>query len=345
VAAVDPNAAAPPDAGIFGLSDSLEAARVVVLPVPFDATTSYHHGTARGPQAVLRASHQIDLYDVETGRPYRAGIHMLPEPPSVRAWNATARAAAEAMTATDASEAEVQEARARINEAGRAVEHYVAARTRELLAAGKLVCVLGGDHSVPLGAIKEQVARTPELGILHIDAHADLRQAYQGFSQSHASIMYNVVSEASPKCLVQVGIRDLCDEEASRIEESGGRIVTFFDADLAAEKHNGVPFARLCERIVSALPEAVYVSFDIDGLDPALCPHTGTPVPGGLQFHEATGLLKAVVASGRRIVGCDLTEVCPPPAHGPGAEDDWDANVGARILYKMIGFMLKSQKD
>lgn len=347
--AIDPNAASAPDAGLFGLDDTLEQARVVVMPVPFDATTSYHKGAARAPAAVLRASHQIDLYDVDTGRPYRAGIHMLPEPPSVRAWNATAHVAAavlEAREGSDVSEGDAAEAQERINEASRAVEHYVAARTREMIAAGKLVCVLGGDHSVPLGTIKEHVARYPELGILHFDAHADLRQAFQGFTQSHASIMYNVVSELpSLARLVQVGVRDLCDEEASRIEESGGRIVTFFDSELQTEKQSGVPFSKLCERIIAPLPHDVYVSFDIDGLDPALCPNTGTPVPGGLSFAEAIGILRAVVSSGRRIVGCDLTEVCPPrPVPGVDLSgDDWDANVGARVLYKMIGFMLKSQ--
>lgn len=347
--AIDPNAASSPDSGIFGLVDTLQEARVVVMPVPFDATTSYHKGAARAPAAILRASHQIDLYDIDTGRPYRAGIHMLPEPPSVRAWNATAHAAAEVLEARDGegvSEGDASEAQERINEASRAVEHYVAARTRELLDEGKLVCVLGGDHSVPLGTIKEHLARYPELGILHFDAHADLRRAFQGFSQSHASIMYNVVTDLPGLSrLVQVGVRDLCDEEASRIEESGGRIVTFFDAELQAEKQNGVPFAKLCERIVAQLPRDVYVSFDIDGLDPALCPNTGTPVPGGLSFAEAIGILRAVVSSGRRIVGCDLTEVCPP-RHAPGSDvsgDDWDANVGARVLYKLIGFMLKSQ--
>lgn len=341
--ALDPNAAARPDAGIFGLDDTLEKARVVVLPVPFDATTSYHHGTARGPGAVLRASHQIDLYDIETGRPYLAGIYMQPEPPSVQAWNATARIAAESTADEDLSEEEIAEAVERVNDVSRAVERYVSSRTGELLDAGKLVCLLGGDHSTPLGSIKEHVRRYPGLGILHIDAHADLRRAYQGYVQSHASIMYNVLTEIPElKRLVQVGIRDFCEEELELIEKSGDRVRTFFDAHLATEKLSGVPWMKLCERILSELPGDVYISFDIDGLDPTLCPHTGTPVPGGLSFHEATALLKSIVESGRRIVGLDLNEVSPPPA---GSSDDWDANVGARLLYKMIGFALNSQKS
>jgi len=204
---------------------------------------------------------------------------------------------------------------------------------------------------VPLGAIVEHAARFPGMGILHIDAHADLRVAYQGFVQSHASIMHNVL-EAVPSLarLVQVGIRDLCEAEAERIAGSNGRIRTFFDSELSAQKHEGTPFTQLCEKIVGELPPQVYVSFDIDGLDPALCPHTGTPVPGGLSFAEIVTLLRTLVRSGRRIVGFDLCEVAPAPAprrraseasHEP--PDEWDASVGARVLYKLIGFALVSQ--
>ena len=344
----DPNASARPDSGLFGLDDSVDSARVVIIPMPFDATTSYHHGAARGPAAILRASHQVDLYDVDTGRPYAAGIHMLPLPPSVQAWNATA--SRDAQTATDGegggvgAEELAVAARLAVNDSSRAVERYLAHRTRELLSAGKLVGTLGGDHSVPLGAIVEHVARYPDLGILHIDAHADLRQAYQGFEQSHASIMWNVLLRCPHlRRLVQVGIRDLCEEEADRIAGSGGQIRTFFDSELQAEKHAGKPWVELCQRIAAELPQEVYISFDIDGLDPTLCPHTGTPVPGGLSFAEMVTLLRTVVGSGRRIVGFDLTEVAPRHTGKHGDDSDWDENVGARVLYKLIGFALMSQ--
>ncbi len=348
----DPNAAAAADSGLFGLSDSAETARVIILPVPFDATTSYHHGAARGPAAILRASHQIDLYDVDTGRPYTAGIHMLPLPPSVQAWNASATRLA--ATAVDESEQVTPEERASatdsVNATSRAVERYVAERTRELLAAGKLVGILGGDHSVPLGAICEYAAHFPGLGILHIDAHADLRVAYQGFEQSHASIMHNVLARVPTLSrLVQVGIRDLCEAEAERIAASPGQIRTFFDSELATAQHSGTPWSQLCTQIVAELPALVYISLDIDGLDPTLCPHTGTPVPGGLSFQQLVTLLQTLVRSGRRIVGFDLNEVAPAP-HPPTPagqpqlpEDEWDANVGARVLYKLIGFALLSQ--
>jgi agmatinase len=138
--------------------------------------------------------------------------------------------------------------------------------------------------------------------------------------------------------LVQVGVRDLGAAEAAYIRESGGRVVTHFDATLTRARFEGVPWMRQVERIVEGLPELVYLSFDIDGLDPTLCPHTGTPVPGGLSFAEAGALLAGVVASGRRIVGLDLDEVAP----GPDG-DEWDGNVGARLLYRMIGWTLRSQ--
>lgn len=352
----DPNAAAAADSGLYGLTDSVENAQVIVLPVPFDATTSYHHGAARGPAAILRASHQIDLYDVDTGRPYAAGIHMLPLPPSIQAWNASAsRAAALAVDDSDSlSDADRAAALDSVNATLRAVERYVAERTREFLTQGKLVAVLGGDHSVPLGTISEHAARYPGMGILHIDAHADLRVAYQGFEQSHASIMHNVLARVPTLArLVQVGIRDLCEAEATRIRDSGGQIRTFFDSQLAAAQHSGTSWSQLCDQIVAELPADVYISFDIDGLDPTLCPHTGTPVPGGLSFGQMVTLLRTLVGSRRRIVGFDLTEVAPAapqpvpaqPGQAPPPDDEWDANVGARVLYKLIGFALLSQSQ
>ena len=152
--------------------------------------------------------------------------------------------------------------------------------------------------------------------------------------------MDNVVRGMEIERLVQVGIRDLCEEEHERIASSGGRIRTFYDAELAQARFEGETWGQQCGRIVAELPKLVYVSFDIDGLDPALCPHTGTKVPGGLSFQMATALLAAVVRSGRRILGFDLTEVAP-------ATDDteWDQNVGARLLYKLIGWTWQSHQN
>jgi len=337
----DPNAAAERDAGIFGLPHTPDEARVVLLPVPWDATTSYRAGASAGPRAIFDASMQVDLYDAEVGKPYERGVAMLPESGELRAWNEEARAAAEEVIEAGgrvAGNAELEAALAKVNALSERVNEVVYLEAKRLLNQGRVACVIGGDHASPYGAIRAYAERFPGLGILHVDAHADLRRAYEGFSHSHASIMENVMRLEGVSRIVQVGVRDFCEEELERIASSGGRVRTFFDVGLAAARSRGA-IGEAFDAAIAALPEAVYVSFDIDGLDPALCPHTGTPVPGGLSFHEASALLGAVSRSGRRIVGFDLNEVAPGPD-----DDEWDANVGARLLYKMIGWTLLSQR-
>jgi agmatinase len=341
-ATFDPSGASLPDSGIYGLPHTADDAKVVVVPVPFAATTSYGGGAERGPAAVLEASRQVDLFDVETGRPYEAGIAMLPIPDEILAWDREARAAATQVIAVGGrvtGDPALRRALARANELSAAVNERVYTTVADLLARGRLVALVGGDHAVPYGSIRAHADAHPGLGILHIDAHADLREAYEGFAHSHASIMYNVVTDLPAVArLVQVGVRDLAEEEFDRILGSDGRIRTHFDADLARRRFEGEPWARQIARVVADLPEKIYVSFDIDGLDPTLCPHTGTPVPGGLSFQEAMAVVAGVVRAGRTIVGVDLNEVVP----GPDG-DEWDGNVGARVLYKLIGWMLVSQ--
>ena len=339
--AFDPNAAAERDAGIYGLPYTPDEARVILVPVPWDATTSYRAGASAGPRAIFDASMQVDLYDAEVGKAYERGIAMLPESAELRAWNEEARAAAEEVIEAGgrvAGNAELEAALAKVNALSERVNEVVYLETKRLLGQGRIAAVVGGDHAAPYGAIRAYAERFPGLGVLHVDAHADLRRAYEGFTFSHASIMENVMRLEGVSRIVQVGIRDFCEEELDRITASGGRVRTFFDVNLAAARSRGA-LADSFAAAVAALPEAVYVSFDIDGLDPTLCPNTGTPVPGGLSFHEASALLAAIAHSGRRIVGFDLNEVAPGPD-----DDEWDANVGARLLYKMIGWTLLSQR-
>jgi agmatinase len=220
------------------------------------------------------------------------------------------------------------------------MNEYVYRTSKHWLDKGKCVGSIGGDHSISYGSIQAHAERYPGLGVLHLDAHADLRNAYEGFTWSHASIMYNVAQRLpGVKSIVQVAVRDMSEEENQVIELSNGRIRAYFDSALQHRQFDGVPWNRLVDEMISHLPQQVYLSFDIDGLDPVLCPHTGTPVPGGLSFPQATALIAGVVRSGRTIVGFDLTEVAPDPEGG-----EWDGNVGARLLYKMIGWMLKSQR-
>ncbi len=335
--AFDPNAAAAADSGVFGLPFTPEEAGVVLVPVPFEATTSYGGGTAGGPMAIFEASKQVDLFDLDTGRPYEAGIAMLDSPAQLNAWNHEARALAAPII--EAGGAEPKDANlVRVNALCEQMNGWVYETTKRWLSKGKLVGVVGGDHSTPFGAIRAVAEKHPGVGVLHLDAHADLRDAYEGFTWSHASIMNNVVSRIPQVSrLVQVGIRDFGEAEFDLIQASKGRIHTFFDATLARARLDGMPWREMVDSIVAELPKEVYLSWDIDGLEPTLCPHTGTPVPGGLSFHQAIGLLEGLHRAGKRIVGFDLNEVAPGPA------DEWDGNVGARLLYKMIGWALKTR--
>lgn len=335
----NPDNAAPLDSGVYGLPHTPEEAKVILVPVPFEATTSYRGGTSDGPNAILEASRQVDLFDLETGRPYEGGISMLEEPKDVRAWNDEAKALAKPII--EAAGEGDPKTFAQIDRLCDQMNEWVYQTAKQWLEKGRIVGIVGGDHSTPFGTIKAHAERFPGLGVLHLDAHADLRNAYEGFAWSHASIMYNVM-EKIPQVgkLVQVGIRDFGEAEYQYITHSNGRIITFFDANLNQRRFDGLSWNKQAEEIVSHLPKQVYLSFDIDGLDPALCPHTGTPVPGGLSFQEACALVAMVVKSGRQIVGFDLNEVAP----GPDG-DEWDGNIGARLLYKMIGWTLRSQEN
>ncbi len=340
---IDPNAPAAHDAGLFGLTYTEAEAQLVVIPVPWEATTSYGGGAARAPDAVLRASHQVDLHDLDVTEPWRVPFVLSAAHPEMHSWNARAKVAAalviDAATGAGPSEG-VADALALVNLLSRKVDDWVDAECTRVLAQGKIACVLGGDHSVPLGAFRAAATHWPGLGVLHVDAHADLRDAYEGFERSHASIMRNAMSEIPGiATLVQVGIRDVCEEEIAFAKAAGERIHMFLDRDFARRRFRGESWDALCKDVVGRLPKHVWISFDIDGLDPTLCPHTGTPVPGGLSFQEAVYLARAVVESGRIVVGFDLNEVAP----SEDESDEWDANVGARLLYKLIGLTLASQ--
>ena len=217
-----------------------------------------------------------------------------------------------------------------INDAHHALRENLHERCTQLLQAGKIPCVLGGEHSTPLGLLQALDAQHSNYGILQIDAHADLRDAYEGFTQSHASIMHNAVHQLKNLSqLTQVGIRDVSEREVE-LSAAHDKITTFYDWALKNEQYQGKTWAEQCQKIIATLPQKVYISFDIDGLKPELCPHTGTPVAGGFELQEVAYLLFEVVKSGRQIIGFDLNEVAP------GETGDWDANVGARALWHLV---------
>lgn len=332
-AAFDPGGPSRFD-GVFGLPTTLDEASIVIVPVPWEPTTSYRRGTAGGPANVRASSHQVDLFDHDFGRVYEAGLHMLEAPPEWLAWNE--EACERSLPIIEAGGADTPELEARlaeVNALSAKLNASVRATCEALLARGKRVALLGGDHSTPFGLIDALVRRHPKLGVLHVDAHADLRVAYEGFTDSHASIMFNVHDRLPIASITQVGIRDFSEEEHT-LATTSPRIHTFFDHDLARRQLEGEPFSAVVRSIIETLPAEVYVSFDVDGLDPACCPGTGTPVPGGLSFREATYLLREV-ARARRVVGVDLNEVA--------GDGEWDGIVGARLLYKLLGALASAR--
>ena len=333
--AYNPGGIAVDNGNIFSLPFTSGDASVVILPVPWEATVSYKTGAAAGPEALRQASLQVDLYDEDMGDIWQYGIYMPGHPADIYETGVHARVKAEKIL--DAL-ARGEDCAAFSALYGDIEEHFdsmyarIEAETLDFLQRGKIVGLAGGDHSVTLGSLRAYAHQFGSFGILHIDAHADLRKAYEGFRYSHASIMHNALALPQVTRIVQVGVRDFCRDEAEAVSGSKDRIRLFSDRCLKKAQFSGKPWDAVCSEIVGSLPEFVYVSFDIDGLDPALCPATGTPVPGGLSYAEAQFLLKKVTESGRKIIGFDLVEVAGGEQGG-----SWDANVGARLLYQLCG--------
>ncbi|MDB5271179.1 MAG: agmatinase [Hymenobacter sp.] len=342
IASFDPNAPGDVDSGLFGLPFTPEEAQVVVVPVPWEVTVSYRAGTAAGPAAIREASLQVDLYDSDVPNAWKLGLAMEEEDETIAEASRKLRPLAadyigwleEGQPEADRKQHETVPTQATAE--GDKMLQWLKAKTGALLDAGKGVVVLGGDHSTPLGYLHALAERHSEFAILQFDAHCDLRPAYEGFKYSHASIMHNALDLPQVKKLVQVGIRDFCQQEAEFIDQSNGRVALFSQRFLSDEKFAKKSWKKVCGKIIAQLPKKVYISFDIDGLDPKLCPGTGTPVPGGLEFEEATYLLRSIVREGIQIIGCDLNEVAP-------GDTEWNAIVGARLLYQLCNWMAVSQ--
>jgi agmatinase len=337
IAQFDPNGLAAPGV-LYGLPFDEADAEVVVFPVPWEVTVSYSSGTASGPAAVLEASAQVDLYDPRTPEAWKMGLWMAPL--SLKWHEKSDRNRERAveyleMLGQDSVGKRGAKLLAKVNEACEEMIEWVEISTEAYLTAGKLVALLGGDHSTPLGYLRALGKKHGSFGVLQIDAHMDLRKAYEEFTYSHASIMYNALQTGFISHLVQVGIRDYCQEEVD-FAASDSRVVVHYDRDMKQASYSGETWAQRVAKIVADLPEKVYLSFDIDGLDPKLCPNTGTPVAGGLEAEQVLFLVEAVIDSGRTIIGLDLNEVAP------GSEGDWDANVGARMLYRLCNLLGES---
>jgi agmatinase len=336
----DSNGPSNPKNNIFGLPFSEEEARMVILPVPWEVTVSYGAGTSRAPERIFYASMQVDLFDAETQDAWKKGIYMRQPDKKVLMKSDYLRKEAE-LYINYTSKGEMLEKNSfmckslkEINEGSALLNKWVYEQTLSLLDNDKLVGLLGGDHSTPLGYYKAIAEKHGDFGILQIDAHCDLRKSYENFVYSHGSIMYNALQEIPQlKRLVQIGVRDYCQEEWDYIRGSNDRVITWLDKDIKERGFTGQSWQQIANEIVNQLPDKVYISLDIDGLDPKLCPSTGTPVPGGFESEQIFYLLRLIIASGRRFIGFDLDEI------GVG-DTDWDANVGARILWKLCNLLV-----
>ncbi|BAZ17439.1 arginase/agmatinase/formiminoglutamase [Calothrix sp. NIES-4071] len=332
----NPSGVGQANGNLFGLPFDYESANLIVFGVPWEVTVSYGAGTASGPQRVLEASPQLDLFDFDNPDGWKQGIFMQEIPQDILEKNQYYRARAasiierleqgKSLTETPDLTPVITE----INQAGANVNQWLFENCHEAINKGKRVAVIGGDHSVPLGYFQALAAKYSDFGILHIDAHADLRDAYEGFEYSHASIMFNAMKIPQISKLVQVALRDICHEEVDFINNSNSRIVAYYDSIIKQKQYSGATWIDLCREIVNNLPQYVHISFDVDGLDPKLCSKTGTPVPGGLELEQAFCLFRELVNSGRKIIGFDLCEV---------GDAEWDGNVGARIILKLANFL------
>ncbi len=322
---------------LFGLPVEPDTADLIIIPIPWEVTVTYKAGTAGAPAAVLQASNQIDLFHHFITEAWKIPVAMLPVSDNLNLENKSLRSLAltHIQALESGNEADTGKViTTKINEAGENLNIYIKSQAQNLLRSGKLVAVLGGDHSTPLGLLRALSEKYERFGILQLDAHADLRKAYEGFTYSHGSIMFNALKLPAVSRMVQVGIRDYCEEEVQMMQRASGRVKTFFDPDIKSQMAEGITWKQICDKIIQELPPLVYISFDIDVFNPALCPNTGTPVPGGLEFDQATYLIRQVVKSGRKIIGFDLCEV---------GNEEWDASVGARMLWELSQYAVSSR--
>lgn len=329
----------PADAGIFGATIPLDKAQLVIMAAPCELTTSYGKGTKNTPSMIREPSHQLDLLDLSFGLPYQAGIAI--DDSLVKEIIALEKQGIDAservLDCFEQNKSVNSEDLAIINDLTNRIHKSIEERASYHLSCGKHIAILGGDHSVPLGVLKALARKHKNFGVLHIDAHHDLRNAFEGFTHSHASIMFNALEQIPEiQKLVSIGIRDFSQSEYEYAKHSS-KVTTLYESEKFKEISAGKTFDEIYTPLIEQLPQEVYLSFDIDGLDPSMCPHTGTPVPGGLSYNEAIWLVDKLIASGRIVIGFDLCEVAP-------GEDDWDLNVGARILYKLSGSLVHSNR-
>ncbi len=326
----DPEGVGIRNGNIFGFPYSEEEAEVLIIPVTWDATASFGKGTAKGPQAILDASVQLDFYHPEIKSAWERKIHMLPISQDLLEVNNHFLKQTEeyinyleeggSLDASPSFKIMLEE----VEKAQNNIKNGLKSRVLDCFDKGKFPIILGGEHSVSLGAIEAAAEKFGEITIVQLDAHADLRDSYEGFKQSHASIMFNALKLRSIKEIRALGIRDVSNSEVELA--STERVKTVYGWDLSEKEFKGDSWDSICMEMLEGISGPVYLTVDIDVLDPSNCPNTGTPVPGGWSFKQLKYFLSKLRNKGLNIVAADLVEV---------ADKDWDANVGARVLWEL----------
>lgn len=328
----DPNGFALHNDNFIGLPADESSAELILLPVPWDLTTSFRPGTSNAPLDILNLSYQLDLFDPDFRDQWKKGIYFCPIDPRIQGLNDKNRPLAKQhidflesggqITAFSPQQSRLEQ----INESSILLNQWVYQKTKTYLEAGKKIGLVGGDHSTPLGYYQALAEIHGPFSILQIDAHCDLRPAYEGFKHSHASIMFNALDESYVDKIHQVGIRD-CSHEEFEFAQKHPKVVLHTMHNIRASLFQGNSFKQIVDQVLDGINGSIYISFDIDGLDPTNCPATGTPVPGGLSYEQADYLLRELSKKDLRLIGFDFVET--------GANSITDANTAARLIYLM----------
>ena len=329
---------------VYGIDSNEKEASVILMPVPWEATVSPPSGTVSTPEHILKSSYNFNTFDKEYPEVYENISIAMSSIPNEWAMlsdqlqgivtgyiNSLESATNKRVYSTNSKTIE------QINQYCKDLKEYVRNGALSYLKDDKIVGIIGGDHSSCLGLIEALTSKYKEFGILQIDAQADLIDAHHGFEYSHRSVMNNVLKIHQITKIVQIGLRDYTAEEFDKITNSKDRIIPFFDKDLKKQKLEGAIWKDICKKIIDKLPDVVYISFDIDGLDAKLCPGTAFPIPGGLEYDEVFYLFEAIVKAKKTIIGFDLCEVAT------GEHIEWDISVANKIIYQLITLISKSQ--
>lgn len=316
--------------GVFGLSYDKSESSLILLSIPFELTTTFREGTLYAPHKIKDASSQIDLMNNLDSYAWQKGIYWDNSNEDFflnisKSYRPSAKKIIDFLENNQLLNDELKNEQYIINNVCEKASNEISKLVFQILQNDKIPGVIGGEHSITYGVIDAIQNVYDDFCILQIDAHHDLRNTYLGFTYSHASVMYNILNKYdNVNKIVQIGVRDYCEAEKNLVAESDN-IVTFYNFDINVQLFNGKSFHDIAKQIVDLLTDNIYISFDIDGLQPYLCPETGTPVPGGLSYEQIEYLFYLISKTNKKVIGFDLCEV--------SGLSEWDAIVGSRIMY------------